>query len=681
MATGPTPHGLRRRLAPSRRSQAALNDLWLVSPCDACPGVSSTVCIRSSPGASYTNLALGAYSCNNSTCDQCIERFKNDEGTTWTFNTAMWPPGAPLRVNFSAADRSTGPNTIIFSGTPSATSATRVPALDVSGLARLSNLYVQSLDVTPLMAETRSFGLPRNLTTLSLTDCAMGNFRLPSTLSTLQTLTIRSSTAADLNLTWLNASGFRSSLHTLTVENVTLVDAASLSKSIRHFHLTSLSFRHTNFELTPVSIKTFLSLRAIPSLTLDNLTLPCPYYAHKLCLHGASICVYRPKPQTQVDDNLSNEVSAWIVLLSMTLTMLYGLVMRYRSKRVPTKALKTRNDVAIESLLDTSSQQQHLSDRHVRPPPSRLYSGESTIESILQQAPSLHLLDASDILETSTLYHQGPHIHVAQGVYVPDGCRIQLKQIAGYESYLLSMARTIVDLAKLQHPHVAPLRGVVVSSPSSLAVVINDCSDNGPLLYERSSSLSEKATMARDLARALAYLHSAHIVHGHLTADTVLVDAGGDVYLNPLDVLASHVYATHSTDALYVAPEVLLESKATPSSDDDEGTARRVRFASPAADVYAFGVLLAEIDVGVSAKTYLTRKCLSFQDKKMPVAQLVGLRHALTFFRGQFQHVVALCLHEDPSSRPTMADVVEILVGPSMTMLEESPSPPLLSAS
>ncbi|EQC27350.1 TKL protein kinase, variant [Saprolegnia diclina VS20] len=489
--------------------------------------------------------------------------------------------------------------------------------------------------------------------------------------------------AVDVNLSWLNVSGFRSSLQTLTVENVTLLDAATLSKSIRHFHLTSLSFRHTNFELTPVSIKTFLSLRAIPSLALDDLTLPCPYYAHKLCLHDTSICVYRPRPRTPVDDNMSNEVSAWIILISMTLTTLYGLVMRYRSKRTPTKAPKTRNDVAIDSLLDTSSQQPS-SHRHVRlltqPPPSRsLYSGDGTVESVLRQAPSLALLDASDILETLILYHQGPHIYVAQGVYVPDDGRIQLKQISGYESYLVSMARTIVDLAKLSHPHVAQLRGIVVVSPSSLAVVIDDCSDNGPLLYARSSSAAGKAKMALDLACALAYLHSAHIVHGHLTADTVLVDSIGDVYLNPLDVLASHVYAAHSTDALYVAPEVLLESKATPTSDDDEVTARRVRFASPAADVYAFGVLLAEIDVGESAKTYLTRKCLSFQDKAMPVAQLVGLRHALTFYRGQFQQVIALCLHEDPSSRPTMADVVEYLVDPSPTLLGESP--PLLSAS
>ncbi|OQR86356.1 hypothetical protein ACHHYP_10626 [Achlya hypogyna] len=573
----------------------------------------------------------------------------------------MWSLGSdPANVSIAIATNSSQPSTLQLSSTKSL-SPTTVQPLNLSGLQQLTDLSITSLDLTAAMTTPGAFLLPANLTSLTLTDCKLASLVLPQSLSSLQSLTIESSQFTSIGLAALNQSSVR------TVQDVNITDMTLFGRTLRHMHrLESLDLMGTNFTQYPVSNITFMGLLRIPHLALDPLPddFQCSYYAHKLRVGNTALCVYHPGHGPHQENQTMIQITAWIILVSMTATVLYCVYCRCRGKR-RARAPRSTTDAVIDSLLDSASQQAPQSSLHGRP-------GDTNVDTSLRRS-KLRTVEAAEITNRVVLYNQGPHIHVARGVYTRDQSPVLLKHMAGYESYLIGIARTIADLAALDHPHIAPLRGLVATEPSALAVFIRDVGPAQPV-YERGLADNEKRKVAADVARALAYLHSVHHVHGCLTAATVLIDDTGDALLNPLDLLASHVYATHSTDALYVAPEVILQAKGAARADED---ARRVRFASPAADVYSFGVLLAEIDMDESAMSYLTRKCLSFQDKEMPVAQLVGLRHALTFFRGQFQLVVAQCLHEDPSSRPSMSRVLDLLTEPPPAMLEEDAVPHL----
>ncbi|KAF0711756.1 hypothetical protein As57867_005086, partial [Aphanomyces stellatus] len=155
-----------------------------------------------------------------------------------------------------------------------------------------------------------------------------------------------------------------------------------------------------------------------------------------------------------------------------------------------------------------------------------------------------------------------------------------------------------------------------------------------------------QSRVAIDIAAALRYLHGLPQVHGNLSTTTVVVDATScHARLNRLDILPCDVSTLHH-QALYVAPEVL--SGASPPT--------------AAADVYSFGMLLAELDTGESAYHFLNRsaRCM-MQTPTTPVAQLLPLRHALTFNRGALQPLIMLCLEERPESRPPMGYLMTLL--------------------
>ncbi|RLO11883.1 hypothetical protein DYB28_010683, partial [Aphanomyces astaci] len=115
----------------------------------------------------------------------------------------------------------------------------------------------------------------------------------------------------------------------------------------------------------------------------------------------------------------------------------------------------------------------------------------------------------------------------------------------------------------------------------------------------------------------------------------VVVDAGFSALLNRLDLVpcdVSKLGMAHQT--LYIAPEVLSGGPH-----------------SVAADVYSFGILLAELDTGESVYHFLNRtaRCIPGRHD-MTVSQLLPLRQALTFNRGSLQPAIVMCLQDDPRS-------------------------------
>ncbi|RHY41169.1 hypothetical protein DYB34_013816, partial [Aphanomyces astaci] len=125
----------------------------------------------------------------------------------------------------------------------------------------------------------------------------------------------------------------------------------------------------------------------------------------------------------------------------------------------------------------------------------------------------------------------------------------------------------------------------------------------------------------------------------------VVVDAGFSALLNRLDLVpcdVSKLGMAHQT--LYIAPEVLSGGPH-----------------SVAADVYSFGILLAELDTGESVYHFLNRtaRCIPGRHD-MTVSQLLPLRQALTFNRGSLQPAIVMCLQDDPRSRPPVSYLMNL---------------------
>ncbi|KAI8475111.1 MAG: kinase-like domain-containing protein [Monoraphidium minutum] len=150
-----------------------------------------------------------------------------------------------------------------------------------------------------------------------------------------------------------------------------------------------------------------------------------------------------------------------------------------------------------------------------------------------------------------------------------------------------------------------------------------------------------------EVASALAYLHSSQIAHGGVSAESVLLksDAARRLGFSPkiADFGAARILSDDAPPPSaaprpanpYLAPEAL------------EGGA-----ATPAADVYAFGMLLWECFTGKRAFNGAAAAV---------IAELVagGVRPA--FPRGAPDALAALagaCWSADPSERPTMAEAV-----------------------
>ncbi|KAF0719528.1 Aste57867_972 [Aphanomyces stellatus] len=215
----------------------------------------------------------------------------------------------------------------------------------------------------------------------------------------------------------------------------------------------------------------------------------------------------------------------------------------------------------------------------------------------------------------------------------------------------------------LLHPHLTRVEGVsLVNHKIDLAVATEFMPRGslGAVLTSSADDLSsaQRLRMGLHVVQALQYLHARDIAYNGLHPDKVLVTADLDVKLNVLHLMTPIYHPRRlcpiqcgTGRTRYLAPEC--------RQDVEEGGS-----GSAAADVYAAGVVLAQLVTGrwpfdtltkaqgpVHAAVYLHRTpgAMPFDDD------------ALMTLPTELQTLVRACWSVDPASRPSMDDLVAVL--------------------
>ncbi|KAM1617189.1 hypothetical protein TB2_015843 [Malus domestica] len=229
------------------------------------------------------------------------------------------------------------------------------------------------------------------------------------------------------------------------------------------------------------------------------------------------------------------------------------------------------------------------------------------------------------------------------------------------------------DLGKVKHRNLTVLRGYYAGAPD-VRLLVYDYMPNGnlgALLQEASHQDGHvlnwpmRHLIALGIARGLAYLHSASMVHGDVKPQNVLFDADFEAHLSEFGLdrltIATPAKASSSSTAIgslgYVSPEAALTGQATKE-----------------ADVYSFGIVLLEILTGRNPVTFTQDedivKWVKKQLQRGQVSELLepGLLELdpessdwEEFLLGV--KVGLLCTAPDPLDRPSIADIVFMLEG------------------
>ncbi|XP_071706394.1 probably inactive leucine-rich repeat receptor-like protein kinase At3g28040 [Rutidosis leptorrhynchoides] len=229
--------------------------------------------------------------------------------------------------------------------------------------------------------------------------------------------------------------------------------------------------------------------------------------------------------------------------------------------------------------------------------------------------------------------------------------------------------REVRVLGKLRHPNLVSLKGYYWTP--KVQILVTDYVSNGSLqtkLHERSPSSPPLSWGVRfkillGTAKGLAHLHHSFrppIVHYNIKPNNILLDE----HLNPkisdfgltrlLSRLDKHVMSNRFQSALgYVAPELACQSL-------------RV---NEKCDVYGFGVLILEIVTGRRPIEYGEDNVLILNEQVKIMLQEGNVLDSVDESMGEYPEdevlpvlkLALVCTSQIPSSRPTMAEVVQIL--------------------
>jgi len=224
------------------------------------------------------------------------------------------------------------------------------------------------------------------------------------------------------------------------------------------------------------------------------------------------------------------------------------------------------------------------------------------------------------------------------------------------ESVIDELVNDLVDFSSLDHPHVVQFLGV--ARQDVIVYQITEFLPRGTLfdLLQRSKKPLAPETilrMAKEIAEAIEFLHSADMIHGYLSSKNVMLD--GEMRVKVCDIgirrikSFAEVMLVKRMTTPWSSPEVLLGEPASPRSD-----------------VYSFGIICWEL---------LMRK-IPYEGKSMDWIQVsICKRKERLRISGQMGELVDVTSDSDEDNSRHSEDGVEVLKDESFAESSSSHSP------
>ncbi|CAD5177481.1 unnamed protein product [Musa acuminata subsp. malaccensis] len=229
--------------------------------------------------------------------------------------------------------------------------------------------------------------------------------------------------------------------------------------------------------------------------------------------------------------------------------------------------------------------------------------------------------------------------------------------------------REVRILGKVMHPNLVQLKGYYWTP--QLQLLISDCAPHGSLharLHERPEAIpplswADRFKIALGTAKGIAHLHQSFrppIVHYNLKPTNILLDEKCEPKISDfglvrlLQKLDKHMISSRFQSAMgYMAPELACQSL-------------RV---NEKCDIYGFGVLILELVTGKKPVEYGEDDVVILIDHVRALVEQGNAVECVDSSMGEFPEEEVLpvlklglvCTSQIPSSRPSMAEVVQIL--------------------
>ncbi|KAI9907079.1 hypothetical protein PsorP6_003900 [Peronosclerospora sorghi] len=225
----------------------------------------------------------------------------------------------------------------------------------------------------------------------------------------------------------------------------------------------------------------------------------------------------------------------------------------------------------------------------------------------------------------------------------------KIKSNTASKALMRDFVTEIELMFELKHPRIAAFRGAMWDADGTELCAVVEYVENGALrdcTHNDSIELSvpKQHAIARQISEAMAFLHKQNIIHGRLNSFNILLDREYSAKLSIFSIF--HYVKLSPLDIeckAFVAPEVLRGDQPTDRSD-----------------VYAFGIVLVEIDSGetpVMNTRRLSMQRQRLQDDLSPTEKEHGFRLS-RLCSEVMKETIAACLENDPARRPSMDDVV-----------------------
>jgi mitogen-activated protein kinase kinase kinase 1 len=248
----------------------------------------------------------------------------------------------------------------------------------------------------------------------------------------------------------------------------------------------------------------------------------------------------------------------------------------------------------------------------------------------------------------------------------------------------VSMQREVTLLARLRHPNLVSFYGYFIRE-FRMYIVMEWCPETLTSLLEKGPLLPEHfVRIAKQIIRALAFLHRLNILHRDLKPSNVLLDVNGTVKIADFG-LSRDMDAVETMGALtymmgtpfYMAPEVFDSNTTTPMPQPHPGSGNesastndsdsKTTVYGKAADIYSFGIVCWEMYTRkkpYSDLNFSARNVLAVFD-----AVGKGLRPNVESFPPALGRLIQMCLSKEPRDRCTLEDIERVLNNPSLLEL------------